>query len=100
MEAKTVHFSDWPVPKPWVNFPSNALDEHKPPCHWNATSGEEDDCRDRDVWLGMYYDFNTRRMVCGFAPARFDTSTDRFRVSAVISNESNDSDYVGILLTM
>ncbi|KAJ5522875.1 hypothetical protein N7494_013305 [Penicillium frequentans] len=93
MEAKTVHFSDWPVPKvrlpthllstqkdilkftlltdtvqPWVNFPSNALDEHKPPCHWNATSGEEDDYRDRDVWLGMYYDFNTRRMiqsVCG-----------------------------------
>ncbi|KAJ5741200.1 uncharacterized protein N7511_008517 [Penicillium nucicola] len=66
MEAKTVHFSDWPVPKPWVDFPSNAMNEHKPSCHWNVTSGGDDDCRDRDYWLGIYFDFNNRRKnVCG-----------------------------------
>ncbi|KAJ5335795.1 uncharacterized protein N7506_005731, partial [Penicillium brevicompactum] len=61
MEAKTVHFSDWPVPKPWVDFPSNAMNEHKPSCRLNATSGQVDDCRDRDLWLGIYHDFHIRR---------------------------------------
>lgn len=65
-EAKTVHFSDWPVPKPWIDFPSGAMDAHKPPCHMNFTSGEKDDCRDRDCWLEIYGDFDKRRnLICG-----------------------------------
>lgn len=39
------------------------MNEHKPSCHLNATSGQVDDCHDRDLWLGIYYDFHIRRQV-------------------------------------
>ncbi|KAM0327698.1 hypothetical protein ACHAQA_005993 [Verticillium albo-atrum] len=29
-EAKFIHFSDWPVPKPWLPTPEDLLDEHQP----------------------------------------------------------------------
>ncbi|KAJ5372368.1 hypothetical protein N7517_004374 [Penicillium concentricum] len=65
-EAKFVHFSDWPVPKPWISPPSYIMDEKKPSCHMNLSSGHLDDCRDRDYWLGLYADFTKRRKdVCG-----------------------------------
>ncbi|CAG7952953.1 unnamed protein product [Penicillium salamii] len=83
MEAKTVHFSDWPVPKP--------------SCHFNATSGEADDCRDRDHWLGIYYEFNNRRKVCDFGRAPFGASVDRFRLSAVKFSGSKYYDYIGVV---
>ncbi|KAJ5780727.1 hypothetical protein N7457_005887 [Penicillium paradoxum] len=59
--TKFLHFSDWPVPKPWINPPSHIMDEKKPSCQKNATSGQLDDCRNRDYWLGIYADFAKRR---------------------------------------
>lgn len=55
-EAKLVHFSDWPLPKPWVMWPPEALAEIQPKC---AVEGEE--CAERRVWKGMYDDFRRRR---------------------------------------
>ncbi|KAJ5816659.1 hypothetical protein N7447_008892 [Penicillium robsamsonii] len=63
-EAKFVHFSDWPIPKPWVDLPSSIMDTNQPSCHMDM-SGHLD-CRDRDYWLELYADFTKRRMnVCG-----------------------------------
>lgn len=42
------------------------MNEHKPSCRLNATSGQVDDCRDRDLWLGIYHDFHIRRQVGDF----------------------------------
>ncbi|KAH8811513.1 nucleotide-diphospho-sugar transferase [Xylogone sp. PMI_703] len=59
-EAKFLHFSDWPVPKPWIpNY--SLMDEHKPPC-----TDDGKNCRAQELWLGFYSDFAERReRVCG-----------------------------------
>ena len=66
--AKFVHFSDWPLPKPWLVADQKLLDEITPPCVGNATATEQTrDCRERDIWLGFYEDFRRRRKeVCGW----------------------------------
>ncbi|CAE7208334.1 hypothetical protein PTNB73_07604 [Pyrenophora teres f. teres] len=64
-EAKFVHFSDWPVPKPWHQAPESTMKEHQPKCK-ERREGEEPDCRDRDIWLTLYEEFsNSRQRVCG-----------------------------------
>ncbi|KGO47716.1 hypothetical protein PEX1_092410 [Penicillium expansum] len=66
-EAKFLHFSDWPVPKPWIEAPQEIIEKEQPRCRFNAKSGQKDDCRNRDYWLGFYADFAKRRAdVCGY----------------------------------
>lgn len=60
-EAKFLHFSDWPTPKPWLAS-NQTLDANAPKCH-EADDGGEPDCRDRYIWQGFYYDFMNRRKV-------------------------------------
>jgi hypothetical protein len=56
-EAKLVHFSDWPLPKPWVMWSSEALSEMQPDCG-GAKKGT---CREREIWKKLYDDFRHRR---------------------------------------
>ncbi|GAB7341880.1 hypothetical protein MBLNU457_g0194t2 [Dothideomycetes sp. NU457] len=58
-EAKYVHFSDWPHPKPWITTVNETLKSMAPNCSINGTGDE--DCSDRDIWTGLYDDFRTRR---------------------------------------
>ncbi|KAF4970157.1 hypothetical protein FSARC_2754 [Fusarium sarcochroum] len=60
-EAKFVHFSDWPVPKPWVYAPE-LRQQNQPEC----TGGNETmSCPERDIWNGFYTDFaDNRERVC------------------------------------
>ena len=80
--ASLVHFSDWPLPKPWIMWPHNLLGETMPKCKGMETG--ETDCRDKKVWLGLYDSFRRRRKVCcfsvGFCEALADYSL--FRTSA------------------
>ncbi|PLB54728.1 nucleotide-diphospho-sugar transferase [Aspergillus steynii IBT 23096] len=62
-EAKYLHFSDWPVPKPWIAASPNTIQEKQPTCDMNPQTGVEDDCRARDIWVGVYADFAERRKV-------------------------------------
>ncbi|PYH44750.1 nucleotide-diphospho-sugar transferase [Aspergillus saccharolyticus JOP 1030-1] len=62
-EAKFLHFSDWPVPKPWVRADPKLIEEKQPTCDINPETGLYDDCRARDIWLGVYDDFAQRRQV-------------------------------------
>ena len=63
-EAKFLHFSDWPYPKPWIQAPQSTTDQHKPECH--ELEGGKMDCRDQQKWLWFYSDFRERRSrVCG-----------------------------------
>ncbi|RAL03481.1 nucleotide-diphospho-sugar transferase [Aspergillus ibericus CBS 121593] len=65
-EAKFVHFSDWPVPKPWIRASKTVIAENQPKCEMDPQTGRSDDCRARDVWRGLYEDFARRRQgVCG-----------------------------------
>ncbi|KAI1019139.1 hypothetical protein LB503_009255 [Fusarium chuoi] len=54
-EAKFVHFSDWPVPKPWINDPEVRL-QNQPDCATNETT-----CAEREIWNGFYTDFRDNR---------------------------------------
>lgn len=62
-ETKFVHFSDWPVQKPWldVDDKEGLRKEHQPKCK----KGKDGmmDCQDKEVWNGLYKEFRTRREV-------------------------------------
>ena len=60
-EVSLVHFSDWPLPKPWVMWPLNLLREEMPKCTVNPGTDAEEGCRDREVWMELYNDFRKRR---------------------------------------
>ncbi|TIA83223.1 nucleotide-diphospho-sugar transferase [Aureobasidium pullulans] len=63
-EAKFLHFSDWPYPKPWIAGDESIRIDIQPACH--VTASGEDDCSDRDVWNEIYREFKDRRQkVCG-----------------------------------
>lgn len=68
-EAKFVHFSDWPMPKPWLQPLDGMVEKHQPKCRDVTVSradGEEEireDCSDREVWLELREDFADRREV-------------------------------------
>lgn len=72
-DSKLVHFSDWPMPKPWVMWPQKLLAEMLPKCKNNPGTPEESGCRDRQVWRYLYDDFRRRRRVC---KCRFRGSVD------------------------
>ncbi len=61
-EASLVHFSDWPLPKPWIMWPHNLIGQITPRCR-KGSEGQEWDCRDKRVWLKLYDDFRMRRKV-------------------------------------
>lgn len=60
-EAKLVHFSDWPLPKPWILWPNNLMREIQPECEFDTGTANERGCEDRKVWKGLYDDFRRRR---------------------------------------
>lgn len=60
-EARFLHFSDWPYPKPWITGSDSLRLEIQPACN-NATSGEED-CSNREIWNEFYREFRDRREV-------------------------------------
>ncbi|KAI1746804.1 glucose N-acetyltransferase [Xylaria castorea] len=61
-EAKYLHFSDWPVPKPWIPMSENARQDMQPKCE---TKNGGEDCLARELWNGFYNDFAQRRLtVC------------------------------------
>lgn len=61
-EAKFVHFSDWPVRKPWYADEVGRT-AREPECHGE---GKERDCADRDIWTGLYKAYaRKRKEICG-----------------------------------
>lgn len=59
-EASLVHFSDWPLPKPWILWPGTLVSQMVPKC---KDVGGVTNCRDKDIWLELYRDFRQRRKV-------------------------------------
>ena len=55
-EAKLVHFSDWPLPPPWVMWDQKAVEEMQPDC-----GGSRKGCVERIIWKQLYDDFRRRR---------------------------------------
>ncbi|KAM0279164.1 hypothetical protein ACHAO9_011827 [Fusarium lateritium] len=73
-EAKLIHFSDWPLPKPWKTMPEEKRLEAQPNC--TRASDEMENCTERIIWNRLYTDFRTKRKdICDYdfdnrAPSR------------------------------
>ena len=68
-EASLVHFSDWPLPKPWIMWPHQLIGEIMPKCRYGE-DGMVDNCKDKEIWMGLYDDFRRRRKeVCALLSA-------------------------------
>ncbi|KAK7419922.1 hypothetical protein QQZ08_010625 [Neonectria magnoliae] len=67
-ELKLIHFSDWPLPKPWLHTPENLIETMQPKCT-NSTGSSTYDCASRNIWNSFYSDFkNKRKEVCTLGP--------------------------------
>jgi len=76
-EAKFLHFSDWPMQKPWLEGDESVRMEVQPECYSVKSNGgkgdggggddgeeeEEEDCTDRALWNSFYVEFKERRKV-------------------------------------
>ena len=60
-EAKFVHFSDWPYPKPWLKASASETERSTPKCN-DGSGGEQ--CKNGEAWLELYKEFSDRRQVC------------------------------------
>lgn len=57
-----VHFSDWPLPKPWMNRTEEEWNEALPACPDNEVEREDrPKCADRVVWTGFYETYDLER---------------------------------------
>ncbi|KAF5665317.1 alpha n-acetylglucosamine transferase [Fusarium heterosporum] len=64
-EAKLVHFSDWPLPKPWKPMPEEKRLEVQPNC--TRTVGGDENCAARIIWNHLYTDFRAKRKeICDY----------------------------------
>lgn len=60
-EAKFIHFSDYPVAKPWLLPDWRDVERAQPDC--GVDKKGEEDCQARYIWLDLYEDFKERRKV-------------------------------------
>ena len=60
-DASLVHFSDWPLPKPWIMWPIEAMRSLRPKCKVNPDTAHESSCEEREAWMHIYDDFRRRR---------------------------------------
>ncbi|KAJ4328350.1 hypothetical protein N0V84_001221 [Fusarium piperis] len=63
-EAKYVHFSDWPVPKPWVQDSAMRL-QKQPQCPTADGKDTQETCVEREIWNKLYTEFaENRKRIC------------------------------------
>ena len=64
--AYLVHFSDWPLPKPWLHPSEAQFKAVQPACDENeAERTDRPKCADRFMWLAFYEDyFREQKDVC------------------------------------
>ncbi|KAL0944504.1 glucose n-acetyltransferase [Colletotrichum truncatum] len=56
-----VHFSDWPLPKPWVARTKQQWEASLPDCPNTTKKGKQLKCADRVVWTSIYEDYDREK---------------------------------------
>ncbi|KAL5327210.1 hypothetical protein ACEPPN_004902 [Leptodophora sp. 'Broadleaf-Isolate-01'] len=68
-KSKMLHFSDWPVPRPWDSAPQAMLNKHMPKCLKSEWFGATN-CKNRMLWMQLYADYAAKRK--GFCGSHFE----------------------------
>ncbi|RFU79819.1 gnt1 alphan-acetylglucosamine transferase [Trichoderma arundinaceum] len=106
-EVKTIHFSDYPVPKPWKKHLTMDDQENmikmEPKCEMKKKKDndgdDKEDCSGRDIWRELYADFRERKAtICAkkvwrkFEDVKFETpkSTDPEGIIPIPHVEQDD----------
>ena len=66
-EAYYIHFSDWPIPKPWVDDKGVQVGMHGPKCRdplLDPAKKADGDCEEVQVWREIYRAFRDEMSVC------------------------------------
>ncbi|KAJ5161819.1 N-acetylglucosaminyltransferase [Penicillium capsulatum] len=87
--AYLVHFSDWPLPKPWKRRDEEMWQSMLPPCREHGTeTANETRCADRVLWSSFYenYDYGQTNVceVLSLAPFK-NRSPDKHLKGGAIS---------------
>jgi hypothetical protein len=62
--SRIVHFSDWPVPKPWLRNDYLML-KHQPACEGHDDDDRSEACMDRRIWWALYDEYaRDRAEIC------------------------------------
>lgn len=62
-EAKYVHFSDWPMTKPWMPISAGLMAMMEPKCWEQEGESWTRRCTEREIWRGLYREFRENRDV-------------------------------------
>ncbi|OLN95505.1 Glucose N-acetyltransferase 1-like protein 2 [Colletotrichum chlorophyti] len=58
MKSYLIHFSDWPLPKPWLPHSEQQWEAALPECPTDVFKRKQRQCADRSAWVGFYEDYS------------------------------------------
>ncbi|KAL2074131.1 hypothetical protein VTL71DRAFT_7909 [Oculimacula yallundae] len=82
-KSKMLHFSDWPIPRPWDGAPQAMLNKYMPKCLKSEWFGATD-CQDRMAWMQLYADYAAKRK--GFCGSHFEVEIRDQKPDAMVRN--------------
>lgn len=80
--AKMVHFSDYPLPKPWL-LTDEQIVNAKPDCSFYSEPGKE--CAAQKIWVDLYRTFKEKRLVSDNTGANIHTRLTNSHIQRVCS---------------
>ncbi|CZS93135.1 related to glucose N-acetyltransferase 1-A [Rhynchosporium graminicola] len=79
--SKMLHFSDWPIPRPWDGAAQTMLNRYMPKCLKSEWFGATN-CKDRMLWMQLYAEYAAKRK--GFCGSHFEVKVQDQKPDAMV----------------
>lgn len=79
--AKLLHFSDWPIPRPWASASQAAVNKYMPKCLKSEWFGATN-CKNRMMWMQLYSDYAANRK--GLCGSHFEVKVEEQEADAML----------------
>ncbi|PBP24951.1 glucose N-acetyltransferase [Diplocarpon rosae] len=79
--SKLLHFSDWPIPRPWASANQTMLNKYMPKCLKSEWFGATN-CENRVLWMQIYSDYAAKRK--GFCGSYFEVKVEEQAPDALL----------------
>ncbi|CAL3972011.1 hypothetical protein PZA11_005237 [Diplocarpon coronariae] len=80
-KSKLLHFSDWPIPRPWASANQSTLNKYMPKCLKSEWFGATN-CKNRILWMQLYSDYAAKRK--GFCGSHFEVKIEEQTPDAML----------------